>query len=552
MSLGEYLHILRRRWPVIVVCVAIGVAAGVLVNGDPAAPGSTGYEATTIVLVRQIAPDEASARPGIVTSIDTIAALATVGEVPQRVANLLDQPEDVARLAARVRAGGDRSTGLMRITVIARAPDQAEVISRLFATELRSFLKEREKEGTRQALVGLDARIEDLEEQISRSGDVPQGSLDYARLESKAATLELLLTERSRLAADKSDTLVIIGSPNATPIDGPALAVPVGSARVLILAALGLLMGIGVVLLGARLDVKVRTREDAEKAFGAPVLAEIPVLPRRWRKLFVADVDPLSAAADSFGLLGSAVLHVIARDGEEDPGVRPPAGPILVTSASHGEGKTTVAMNMAAAIAEMGKSVLLISADFRSSTLPAGTAAEQRPGLTDALRDASSDKARLDGLMTETAIPGLRLLASGTAPDRLSELLSSPAMIRLMREARLRADVVIVDAAPILAARDTAVLLRDARFVVLVAGAGRVSVDLAESASETLGQLGVRVAGVVLNASIESPAIRAGGRSRRARRLFRAATATSSKGSASPGGQTDVEDEPTTTLTAGA
>ncbi len=110
---------------------------------------------------------------------------------------------------------------------------------------------------------------------------------------------------------------------------------------------------------------------------------------------------------------------------------------------------------------------------------------------------------RLDGLVRETEIPRVSVVSSGHADGRVSELLDSDALRRIIAEARSRADVVLVDTAPILTG-DPASLLRAVDGVLVVARAGKTSIDVAERAGELLRRLGAPVVGVALNGSRET------------------------------------------------
>jgi len=518
VSLLEYLRIIRRRWFVIVIAAVLAVAAGGLTKTKPTANTVTSYDATTVLLqTRALTQEQAQSRPGAVGYLETIATLVTIGEIPKRTAEEIGYEGTPQELAARIRTDSDTATGILRITATARDPEQAIIISKAFVTQTRSYLEERESDLAGETIKGLDARIADINAQIAALGD---GALSNSRREAKVLQLEQLLTQRDLLLAPQPAPLTVVEEPYATPSREIAynLAVPSGALRMGISGFLGLVLGVGIVLLGERLNTRVRTREEAEHHFGAPVLAEIPVLPKRDRDTVVSAVRPQSAAADAFGLLAVAISRREFMNGNgngSDSSSTDASDPILVTSASHGEGKTTVAVNLAAGLAEMGKRVLLISADYRSTALHPTFDLPDQPGLSEALHDAQRGRPTLDPVVRDTAIPGLRIVTSGAKPERVSELLSSAAMSRAMREAQLRSDFVIIDAAPILAARDSAYLLNDVGSVLIVAGAGKVSSELAERASELLANVGAPIAGVVLNGSLDSPTQRAAGRLRR-------------------------------------
>jgi capsular exopolysaccharide synthesis family protein len=279
--------------------------------------------------------------------------------------------------------------------------------------------------------------------------------------------------------------------------------------RVLIAAGVGLLAGFGLALVLERFDTRIRTRQAAEEHFGAPVLAEVPVLPRRQRGGVAVARRSTAPPADAFRLLAAGVVRgtkngsSAATDPNGNGDDRSTSGKaILVTSPGPSDGKTTVAANLAAALGEMGKRVLLISCDLRRPAIHRRFNVPISPGLTDLLTGNGSSS-RFSPYMT--SVRNVAIVPSGAGVDGSpGGMLASPAMASLLREARRVADVIVLDTSPLLVGNDATVLLSESDGVVMVARANRTRAEHAERIREVLEQLQVRVVGVALNRTREA------------------------------------------------
>ena len=181
----------------------------------------------------------------------------------------------------------------------------------------------------------------------------------------------------------------------------------------------------------------------------------------------------------------------------------------MVTSPEARDGKTTVAANLAAAYAEVGRRVLVLSCDLRRPDIDRLFGVPDRPGLAEALSaigntDHADDRFDLLPYIGLPTIVMVAVMPSGAASDRYVELLGSEQMERLLERARAIADVVVLDCAPLLVASDVVPLLAHADAVVVVARAGKTRSELAARTTELLTRLGGKVVGVVLNDATET------------------------------------------------
>jgi non-specific protein-tyrosine kinase len=269
--------------------------------------------------------------------------------------------------------------------------------------------------------------------------------------------------------------------------------------RTLLLALfVGLSLGTGLALLAERLDDRLRGRQDLAARSMAPVLAAIPRL-RGWSKdgePVVATLSaPRSATSEAYRTLRTGVLYAAAHNHIQT---------VLVTSSEGAEGKTTTVANLAAVLGKAGKRVIVIVADLRRPRLErffgmgdGASDAEHAPrGLTNVLAGEVSVE---EALTSVPDVPNVQILRSGPMAGNPVELLESSGMRDIVARLRDQADLILIDAAPVLGVSDALVLCRLADAVLLVADAGRTRRTAISQAREQLMQVNARVIGSVLN-----------------------------------------------------
>jgi capsular exopolysaccharide synthesis family protein len=172
-----------------------------------------------------------------------------------------------------------------------------------------------------------------------------------------------------------------------------------------------------------------------------------------------------------------------------------PPRTIVVTSPLPGDGKSTIACNLALMLAAGGSRVVLVDGDLRRSKVAQTMGVSSSAGLSDVLA-GRADVA--DVLQRSPQSPNLDVLAAGGAPPNPSEVLGSARMKALLTELSEHS-IVIIDAPPLIPVTDGAVLAHQADGALLVVSVGKTTYDLVEKALDTLRKARGRALGVVLN-----------------------------------------------------
>lgn len=173
---------------------------------------------------------------------------------------------------------------------------------------------------------------------------------------------------------------------------------------------------------------------------------------------------------------------------------------VLITSCTPNEGKSTVSFNLARALAEDGKDVVLIDADLRKSVLVGrlGARREDRKEIK-GLSHYLTRQASLQEVLCETDIPRLKMIFSGPVAPNPTELLGTPYMEAALMELEQKADYVIIDAPPLGSVIDALILTKVCDGSIMVIENNRISYRLAQNIKKQLEQGGCRILGAILN-----------------------------------------------------
>ncbi len=320
---------------------------------------------------------------------------------------------------------------------------------------------------------------------------VPDTRIIEVRLLNPSAARAQLLANTLIEVFIEGEDLGVAGGFSATlfqPARRPAQPVEPNPVRNgLIGATLGLALGVGISFLLEQLDTTLKSKESAEKAIAPlPVLAVIPFASEsKGREIFL-ETAPQSPPAEAFRILRTGIHFM---------GVDEPIKILLVTSPYAGDGKTTVATNLAASMAAAGSVTILVETDVRKPVLEEFLELPPGPGLSEVLVDRVS----VADALRKSRFKNLLALPAGSIPPNPSELLGSQRMQRLVEELSQMCDVLILDTPPALPVADAALLAPHTDGVVLVLRSSRTHVNRARDTKETFERIGVRVLGGVLN-----------------------------------------------------
>lgn len=265
---------------------------------------------------------------------------------------------------------------------------------------------------------------------------------------------------------------------------GPSwrIMVPLG-----VLVALAL--GVGLAVLLEVGDSSIKGPSDIARRVDLPLLGMVPHSDDMDEEITdlrrAALLAPHSPLAEAFRHIRTNLLY---------------SGPdelrrtLLVTSPSPEDGRTTAVMNLAISMAQAGRRVLVIDANFRQPALAEMFPEASPQGLSSAL----VGQADWHSVVCKTDIPNLSVIASGPLPPNPADLLGSETMRQLVAQMKAEYDQIIFDGSPITLMADAAVLATQVDGVIMVVRAGSNSAGLVQRASEQLRRVGARVLGVVL------------------------------------------------------
>lgn len=384
-------------------------------------------------------------------------------------------------------------TGIFEIVVNGRDPGLTRDIARVYS---EAYLANRQLASVKQiseARKEIWNRLTEVEEQLQtisnqvkqyKASDVPT---DLAASAQQTASLYTTLYEKY-ITLRISESLGQRGLEIIEAADTGEKVSPKPARNGILAVFLGLILGVGLAFFVDYMDDTLNTREDFERFYGTTIVGEIPFigteeLPPYHIVYFEKAGHP---AVEGYRTLRTNLQFLGLKDGHRS---------ILFTSAMPDEGKSTITVNLGAALSEMGRKVLLVEADLRKPVLSKFFEIAPRNGLTGVLAGACS----LQEAVIETGYENLYILPAGVRPPNPGELVASEEMRVVLEKVRGYADYVLVDAPPALAASDALAMAPMVDGVLVV---GRYEVAERESArrvAELLGKVDANILGVVIN-----------------------------------------------------
>jgi len=440
LTLHDYLTILRRSWPVILIATIVGtlIALGLSLAMTPV------YQATSQLFVSvKSAGAAGDAYTGGLFVQQRVKSYVDVVDSPAVLEPVIEElglDSTYIGLASQVSATTPPNTVLLNVSATDTSPAQAAKIANAVAASYAN---------------------------------------EIARLEGAKTTMDGL----PRLGGNGNQTPV-----QATvikPAEVPTAAIsPRTQLNVLLGALLGLLVGVGIAVLRFTLDTSVKSSEELEQSADSTTLGVVTFDPD-------AKTNPLvtlrgTPRAEAFRSIRTNLQYV---------DVDNPPRTVVITSSLLEEGKSTTACNLAIAVAQAGSKVLLLEADLRRPKVAEYLGVDGSRGLTDVL----IAQATLDNTIIHWQRGLLDFLPAGAIPPNPSELLASHQMADLLAELAKRYDLVILDAPPLLPVTDAAILSTAADGAILVARHGTIKREQVADSADALRQVNARIFGTVLN-----------------------------------------------------
>ncbi len=505
----ELLHILQRRWRT-VLAVVVFVAA---VSYGYSASQKPRYAASADVLL---------SRQNLAASVNNITDTGVVGgdfnRIAQTEANLATAPavisltlrslglpqSDADELQANATVTAKPTADILTFRVLDGDAAKAVRLAAAYARSYTVYRRTLDSTGVDHALKGVRARLATARAARPRSNTL---ITSLRTNEDRLSTLSAF--QGARAFVIRSPREAVKASPK------PRLALILG-------LFFGALIGVAAVLVRNRLDTRVRDPDEVAEQLGLPLLATIPDLSRKLRQSreLVMLSQPDGMSAEAFRMLRTNV-EFASIDGDTKT--------VMVSSALQAEGKSTTVANLAIAFARGGKRVILVDLDLRRPYLAKFFGLEDRPGISEVAlrRVAISDALCEIDLSTPGAAPtaasasngtasstarkryaraGLRVLTSGPMPPDTGEFVASDRIKAILADLELDADIVLIDAPPMLTVNDALALSHLTGGLFLVARLGIVRRPMFKHLRRILERCPARVLGCVVTGAPTSVA----------------------------------------------
>ncbi len=470
-SLGHYARIVRRRRLTVLLVLAAALVAAAVVSDSQ----QSVYEAQSKIVVGQgNTLFQVQNGNSIQPFTATMADLITSNVVAQRVASSLGLRESPATLLSRVSVSINPQTAVMTVSVTDDSARRAQQINAAFGGVFALLVQER------------------LGQITGRPGN-----------------------HQPPISASVFDPAHIL----------PGRVSPAPARNLLIAAILGLLLGLAAAFVRDHLDPRLRSDEELEAAFRAPVIGRVPAhtrsrrgvagAVRRLRAIFEAwargdwqlpwKVSPGSADDEKADGVwddrrDAVEAYRVMRATLRSQATERPLRKLLVSSVTPGCGKEAVAANLARTFARAGARTVLVEADLERRLLDQ-TIAHAGIGLAALLAGL--------GELTQAIESGVvDFLPGGPVPANTSDLLASARMAELIDQAASGCEYVLLDAPPLLGSGAALELARAVDAVVLVARCDETRGDQAADVRALLDRVDVHLAGLVITEAGVGPRAR--------------------------------------------
>ena len=492
------LFILRRRWAVLIALVAVGVVAGLVVGGRGSSGQAPRFTADALVSVNQAAANQTEVQQALIE--------ARQGAVAAEVATELGS--STSQVTGGIAASFDPESYVATITATAADRDGAQALIEAFtdtfvaggnggATADQQALLE-------EASATRDAAQADLDAFRAANADALAAEVPDAALVAQEQALEVTVDGAEAAVADQIsrqrptdvyETISIGTARAATPGKLDFFADPIF--RMGLGLVLGLVAAAIVIAVAERTNPRIDDPETAADLVGAPVLAMVPRLPRRRRRL-IERADPQDFRGPYAEAFRSLRSHLDFRSAAEQ---RPSPPRIMVTSAAPSEGKSTTTAFLALAYAESDTAPVVVGGDLRRPSIHRIFGVDRVPGLTSRSLPGGRD-VPLTSIVRRDPVTGVTLIPSGPSVDSVADVTRD---LRAVTEvAQQSGQVVLLDTAPVRVANDALDFLPAVDWVVVAVQAGSSTQRGVRQTVEVLRRNGAVIVGVVVTGAAEA------------------------------------------------
>ena len=518
LELGDYLAILKRRWAWVLVPLIALPAVAFYLSTTQADTFTASSEVLLSDSAAQSAVDAGSQSTAFRARIlENEISLALSDQASAVIADRFDRDvDDIPGFTVTADASSDvlvfstsRPTADGAATVanvaaetyVSLKQEQAAASITGAVSNLETTLMELqvEREEARSTLIGLEDALTRASED-ARPAAQARVDREESRISGQIALIDAQIgaTADSVTQLELSGELALGGTARIVSVANPPInSSNAPASRNLVLGlVVGAILGAALALLRENLDNKIRTTDDLER-LGLVPLGSVPKASNKTAQslelALISLRDPDTAQGQSHQKIEAAVRFLA---GQHD------ISNLLVTSASQGEGKTTLASNLAISMARSNTRTVLVDLDLRRPRVHKAYDLPQSPGITSVVVE------ELDVADAATLIDGaddhLVVVPAGKLPPHAASFITSHGFGETVKELSKLSDFTVFDAPPVLPVADTLTLASMVEGVILVAYANQTKTDDLESAVDSLKSSGANILGAVLLGAAEA------------------------------------------------
>ena len=491
LDLHQYFSLFWHwSWLIALVAVVAGVAAYIVSKQM-----TPYYRSTTTVMVNEAPAARSADYTSLILSeqlTSTYSEMMVKDPVLSEVISQLNLSLTTSALKDIITAAPIRDTQLMLVSAETTDPQLSADIANTVATVFSRQLQEIQSQRFGQSKASLETQLTRLEEEITvyeTQASEATSTDEKERLDSKVTQYREIYSgvlqsyEAVRLSEAQSVSSVVQVE---TAMAATQPTRPQVIRNTLLAFVVGIMLSAGVIVARDALDDTIKTPEDISGKFKLPILGVINHYNGK-DGTPITLAEPRSPTAEAYRTLRTNISYA---------SVDKPLKTLMVTSAEAGEGKTTTLSNLAVAMAQNGKQVIVADCDLRHPHTHINFRLNNRKGMSNLFGQSTYV---LDGTCQPSEVENLSVVTTGVLPPNPAELLGSRKMQSILAAMTENADIVLIDTPPALAVTDAAVLAPTLDGVLLVVRPGKTRARALEQTVEQMRQVGAKVIGVVLN-----------------------------------------------------